>query len=63
MKIIYLKNLVLGQNFLSFARYDRWKKQYYEKVNKFWLVSYEIEQAPTYENPHSAAVQTGLITI
>ena len=29
------------------------KKQYYEKVNKFWLVSYEIEQAPTYEKSHS----------
>ena len=32
------------------------KKQYYEKVNKFWLVSYEIEQAPTYEKSHSVAV-------
>ena len=34
------------------------KKLYYLKVNKFWLVTYEIEQAPTYEKSHSACINS-----
>ena len=55
MKIIYVKKFVLVNKFSSSARYDSLKKQFYEKVNKFWLVTYEIEQAPTYEKSHSEA--------
>ena len=47
------KKVSLGTQIFIFCQIWKFKKQYYEEVNKFWLVSYEIEQAPTYENPHS----------
>ena len=52
------KKLSLGTQFFIFCQIWQMKKQYYEKVNKFWLVSYEIEQAPTYEKSHSVAQPT-----
>ena len=52
MKIIYVKKFLLVNKFSSSARYDSLKKQFYEKVNKFWLVSYEIKEAATYEKTH-----------
>ena len=48
------KKVSLGTQIFIFCQIWQFKKQYYEKVNKFWLVSYEIEQAPTYEKSHSA---------
>ena len=47
------KKVSLGTQIFIFCQIWQFKKQYYEKVNKFWLVSYEIEQAPTYEKSHS----------
>ena len=57
MKIIYVKKFVLVNKFLSYARYDSLKKQFYEKVNKFWLVNYEIEQVVTYKKSHSETLK------
>ena len=47
------KKVSLGTQIFIFCQIWQFKKQYYEEVNKFWLVSYEIEQAPTYEKSHS----------
>ena len=50
------KKISLGTQFFIFFKYDLIGKQYYEIVNKFGLVNYEIETAPTYEKSHSEAV-------
>ena len=50
------KKVSLGTQIFIFCQIWQFKKQYYRKVNKFWLVSYEIEQAPTYEKSHSNAI-------
>ena len=51
------KKVSLGTQIFIFCQIWQFKKQYYEKVNKFWLVSYEIEQAPTYEKSHSVIAE------
>ena len=47
------KKISLGTQFFIFLKLWLIEKQYYEIVNKFWLVNYEIETAPTYEKSHS----------
>ena len=49
------KKISLGTQFFIFFKLWLIGKQYYEIVNKFWLVNYEIETAPTYEKSHSEA--------
>ena len=52
------KKISLGTQFFIFLKLWLIGKQYYEIVNKFWLVNYEIETAPTYEKSHSAGEKT-----
>ena len=47
------KKVSLGTQIFIFCQIWQLKKQFYEKVNKFWLVNYEIEQAATYKKSHS----------
>ena len=48
------KKISLGTQFFIFFKLWLIGKQYYEIVNKFWLVNYEIEMAPTYEKSYTA---------
>ena len=56
------KKISLGTQFFIFFKLWLIGKQYYEIVNKFWLVNYEIETAPTYEKSHSVAGVVEVIT-
>ena len=47
------KKISLGTQFFIFFKLWLIGKQYYEIVNKFWLVNYEIETAPTYKKLQS----------
>ena len=47
------KKVSLGTQIFILCQIWQLEKQFYEKVNKFWLVSYEIEEAATYEKSHS----------
>ena len=49
------KKVSLGTQIFILCQIWQLEKQFYEKVNKFWLVSYEIEAAATYEKSHSEA--------
>ena len=49
------KKVSLGTQIFILCQIWQLEKQFYEKVNKFWLVNYEMEQAATYEKSHSAA--------
>ena len=49
------KKVSLGTQIFILCQIWQLEKQFYEKVNKLWLVSYEIEEAATYEKSHSVA--------
>ena len=49
------KKVSLGTQIFIPCQIWQLEKQFYEKVNKFWLVSYEIEVAAPYEKSHSAS--------
>ena len=47
------KKVSLGTQIFILCQIWQLEKQLYEKVNKFSWVSYEIEEAATYEKSHS----------
>ena len=57
------KKVSLGTQIFILCQIWQLEKQFYEKVNKFWLVNYEIEQAATYKKSHSGALLLSFLNI
>ena len=51
------KKVSLGTQIFILCQIWQLEKQFYEKVNKFWLVNYEIEQVVTYKKSHSETLK------